>query len=533
MTAPTPTTQSTTRMSVARRVAGATLLIMLAYGLAKMAGFVRDIVVARAFGTGWEYDAYRAAFEVPEQIFVLVSAGALSTAFIPVFSDFLQKDDDEEANRLASAILTLAFIISIALAVFVALFAHPLVAQTVGRGFDPERRALTAELMRVLLFSFVLFGVGGVFQGILNAKQHFFVPAVAPALYNVGIILGAVFLAPRWGIQGLAWGVVVGASMYFVAQLPMLLRGGLRYRPTLGLRDPAVHQVIKLMIPRVISLALFELNTLLNAILASSLVVGSISALGYGWSIMQLPETLFATALATAVFPTLAEMANRNQIAALRSTMVGTLRTIFFLTIPSAVGLIVLATPLIQTIFERGAFDANSTALVVWALRFWCLGLVAHASLEIVARTFYAMKDTVTPFMVAGLALVTNLGLALYLRGPLGVGGLALANAIAFTAQVLILLLLLSRRIDGVDGRDLLDGLLRMGASALVMAGALLLVLNGLAGQRPVVIAAVGLAVGASVYLGMVYLLRVREAREVPRIVLSRFQRSAMVPSGD
>ena len=196
-------------------------------------------------------------------------------------------------------------------------------------------------------------------------------------------------------------------------------------------------------------------------------------------------------------------------------------------------GLIILATPLIQTVFERGAFNADSTALVVWALRFWCVGLVAHASLEIVARTFYAMKDTITPFLVAGLALITNLGLALYLRGPLGVGGLALANAIAFTTQVLILLVLLSRRIDGVDGRGLADGLLRMGASALVMGAALLLVLNALAGQRPVVIAALGLVVGAGVYLGMVYLLRVREAREVPRIVLRRFQRGAMVPSGD
>ena len=526
---------TSTRVSptVVRRVALATATIVLALGASKLVGFVREILVASVFGTGFAADSFMAANEVPEQIFVLISAGAISSAFIPVLSGLLQKEDRREASRLASAILTLTFIVGIILATLVALFAEPIVVQTVGRGFDPQRRQLTIEVLRIILLSFVLFGVGGVFQGILNAHQHFLLPAIAPVLHNTGIIIGALFFAPRWGIHGLAWGVVLGSVLYVLVQVPGLYHYGLRYRPQLGLSNPEVLQVGRLVVPRVISLGLFELTTFVNATLASSLAVGSITALRYGWSLMQLPETLFATTVGQAVFPTLAEMANNRRYSELRSTMAGTLRAIFTLTVPSAVGLIVLGRPMVQTVFERGAFNADSTNLVVWALQCWALGLVGHSSLEVVARTFYAMKDTVTPFRVAAGAFVVNLALALWLRGPLGVGGLALANSIAFTAQVLVLLWLLRRRLEGIEGGRLLSGLARIVVSALAMGAVVLLVTRVLGGQRPYVVAAAGGLAGVVVYVGLIYALGLDEARLLPRLVRQRLQRRAAVAAGD
>lgn len=519
--------------NVARRIVMATATIMLAFGLSKAVGFIREILVAGIFGTGFAADAFNAANEVPEQIFVLVHAGALSSAFIPVLSHLLHQEDREEANRLSSAILTLTFLVGALLAILIAIFAEPIVTQTVGRGFDPERQRLTIEVMRIILLSFVLFGVGGVLHGILNAHQHFLLPALAPVLHNFGIIIGALFFAPRWGVHGLAWGVVLGSTFYLLAQIPGVIYYGLRFKPQLGLGNSEVRQVGKLVGPRIISLGLFELNTFVNATLASSLAVGSITALRYGWSLMQLPETLFATALGQAAFPTLAELANRHQYAQLRSTVAGTLRAIFTLTVPSAVGLIVLGQPLVQTVFQRGAFDANSTSLVVWALQCWALGLVAHSALEIVARTFYAMKDTFTPFVVAAIALIANLGLAITLRGPLGVGGLALANSIAYTVQVCILIWLLRGRIGGVEGRRMLSGLARITLSALVMGAAVLLVVNLMGGQRPVLITVVGGAVGALTYVTLVFVLGLEEARMIPRLVRQRLLRRSVPAAGD
>ncbi|MFN8474241.1 MAG: murein biosynthesis integral membrane protein MurJ [Anaerolineae bacterium] len=527
MTAPRPAT------SPWRRVVTATITVVFGFGLAKLVGFARQIIVAHAFGTSWQMDAYSAAFEPADVLFTIISVGALGTAFIPVLTDFLDRREDEAADRLTSAVLTLTFIIGLGLAVVLALVATPIVETSVARGFSPEGQALTAQILRIVLIAQVVLGVSGVMGSALQAHQHFLLPALAPSLYNVGIIVGALVLAPRMGIYGLAWGAAMGSCLGLLVQAPGFRRFRIHYRPHLGLQNPAVRKVGVLTVPRFLNLAIFNFTMFFNTTLASTLVTGSVVAFFMGWSVMQLPETIFATAVGTAVFPTMAEMASRNQLDRLRSTMAGTLRGIWALTIPTAFGMLILGQPLVAVMFQRGAFDAQSTALVAASLWGWCLGLIAHSSLEIVSRTFFAMKNTFTPFKVAFVCMLINMGLALALREPLGVTGLALANSIAFSIEALVLLFLLRRRIAGVEGQWLLVGLGKILASALVASAVMFFLRTLLADQRSIVILAiVGLA-GALVYVAGVLLLGLDEARLVLRLVSQRLQRRAPAPIGE
>jgi len=437
---------------IRNRVARATGIVMAGYVGAKAVGLVREVIVARTFGTSAQLDAYYAAFNLPDLLFTLIAGGALATAFIPVFAEFLVRHDQQEAWKLASAITNLVFLVTAVLAGAVALSAPWLVTTLIAPGFTPQQQALTVDLMRLILVSTLIFGLSGIQMGILNAYQHFLLPAIAPIFYNLGIIAGAILLAPSMGIHGLAVGVVFGAGLHLLVKIPGLIHFGMRYFPMLGLDHPGVRQVLKLLGPRVLALFVVKINLLVTTNLASRLDEGSISALNFGWLIMQLPETIFATAVATAVFPTLAELAARDQHDEFRATLSGTLRVILSLTIPVAVGMIVLGRPLIQLVFEGGRFGRASTEAVNLALQYYALGLVGHSTLEVVARTFYAQKDTRTPLSVAAIAMLANMGLSIMLLNPLGHAGLALANSLAVTFEVGLLFWLLRRRLYGIEG---------------------------------------------------------------------------------
>ncbi|RME47847.1 MAG: murein biosynthesis integral membrane protein MurJ, partial [Chloroflexi bacterium] len=415
-------------------------IVMAAFVAAKLLGLAREIVIGRQFGTSGAIDAYYAAFQIPDLLFTLIAGGALVTAFLPVFTEYLTQGDTHDAWELASAVTNLVFLATAVLAGIVALLAPAIVGNVVAPGFDPARQALTVNLMRIILISTVVFGVSGIQMGILNAYQHFLLPAIAPAMYNLGIIAGALFLAPRWGVYGLAAGVVIGAALHLGVKIPGLVHYGMRYSPVLGLRHAGVRQVAWLMGPRVLALSVVKVTFLVNTNLASRLGEGSVAALSYGWNLMQLPETVFATAVGIVIFPTLAEFAARGQRDALRSALADTLRVIFALTVPAAVGLIVLGRPLIVLLFQRGAFDARSTEMVYFALQFYALALVGHSVLEIAARLFYAQQDTLTPFKVATISMLANIVLSLALIRVLSYGGLALANGLAFTLEASILL---------------------------------------------------------------------------------------------
>jgi putative peptidoglycan lipid II flippase len=488
------------------QIARAAGLVMALFVISRALGLLREMVISHQFGTGGDLDAYLAAFRVPDILFQLVAGGALGSAFIPTFAGYLAQNDDRGAWRLASAVMNLVLIVITSLAALAAVLAPWLVSAIIAPGFGPARQTLSANLMRTMLVTPVICGLSGIVMGILNARQHFLLPALAPILYNLGIIGGAVILVPAMGVRGLALGVVGGALGHLLVQVPALVRHGLHYTPTLGLHDAGVREVGRLMLPRMLGLAAVQLNFLVNTILASGLAAGSLAALNYAWLLMLLPQGVFAQAVATAAFPTFSTQAAKGQRAEMRSTLAATMRAVLYLAVPAAVGLLILRIPLVQLLFERGAFTETSTQMVGWALALYALGLPAHCLVEIVVRAFYALHDTKTPVVVGLAAMGLNIGLSLVflvifraLDWPPH-GGLALSNSLATTVEMAVLLAIVRRRLGGLEGRRMAGSLARIGLATMVMgavAGALAWVLDG---KSAWLVAGLALAAGTVEY---------------------------------
>lgn len=510
------------------RVARAAVIVMAGYVASKAVALLRDRVIAQTFGTGAALDAYYAAFNLPDLLFTLIAGGALATALIPVLAEYLTLEErgQERAWQLSSNVLTVILLATAALAAVVALLAGPLVAHVIAPGFTPEQAALSAGLMRIILISTIIFSASGTLMGVLNARQHFFSPAFAPLFYNLGIIVGALVFArrlpPERAVYGLAWGVVLGAGLHLLSHTPALIQHQARLRPQLDWRDPGLRQVLRLMGPRVLALGVIKVNLLVQGNLASRLDEGSLSALTFAWGLMQLPETIFATAIATAVFPTLAELAGRRELETLRRTMMETLRAILALTIPAAVGLIVLGRSLIALLFQGGAFGNRSTDAVFFALQFYALGLIAHSLLEVVARTFYAQKDTKTPLYIAVGAMGLNFVLAVALLDSLRHGGLALANSLAVGAEVLAGLWLLRGRLRGLEARATLRALAQIAVAAAVMGVAVWAWTVWQSGANVLTVGIGGAMIGVATYALVGLALGVEELRLVPALLLRR-----------
>ncbi len=521
--------QTTSNISHLQRIARAATLVMVLFIVSRGLGLLREIVIARQFGTSAQMDAYLAAFRLPDFLFYLVAGGALGSAFIPVFSGYITKDEMPKAWRLASAVINWVLVILSGLGLVAAVFA-PWLVQTLYGDFSPEQQTLTSQLMRWMLVSTVIFGVSGVVMGILNAQQHFLLPALAPAIYNLAIILGAWFLGPHWGVQGLTAGVVLGAAAHLLVQIPALMWGPTRmpYQPVFSAYDGSLAEVGRLMAPRVLGLAAVQLNFVVNTILAASLAVGSLTALNYGWIIMLLPQGVISQSVATALFPTLAALVAKEELAEMRHVFGFTLRSMLFLTFPAAVGLVILARPVVRLLLERGEFTTDSTEATAIALTLFSLGLVGHAVVELTTRVFYALKNTKTPVGIGIMAMVLNIGLSLWLMNLFGQwgwpahGGLALANALAVTLEMVILLILLRNPLGGWGEQGMGSAVGKMALASLGMGGTLLL-LNQLISLDNVWWGALlGITVGGLAYIGLAFVLGVPELRFVQQKILRR-----------
>ncbi|MBE2238225.1 MAG: murein biosynthesis integral membrane protein MurJ [Caldilineaceae bacterium] len=454
-----------------RRMAGAALLVMLFFVLSRLSGLAREIIIGASYGTTAEYDAYLAAFRVPDLLFQLAAGGALGSAFIPVFSGYWLQTDKRAAWLLFSRVLNLITLVLVVSAVGAALFAEPIVRSILAPGFTAEQQALTASLMQWMLIGTVVFGASGLIMGALNATQHFLAPAAAPVLYNAAIIAAAYLLAPAYGVYGLVVGVVAGAVAHLIVQAPVLLHKGYRYRPALSLADPGVRKVAVLMGPRVLGLFFVQLQFLVNTILASGLGAGAVSALNYAWLLMLLPQGIIAQGIATVVFPTLSAQTAAGQIDAFRRTFERALRVVVFLVAPAAALLLIWRRPTISILLERGVFDAQSMMLVAYGLQFYLIGLIFHSMLEIIVRGFYALQDTWTPVLVGVLAMTGNIALSFLLVTRLSFGGLALANSLATLVETLVLLWWFDRRIPtGLHRRMLLTALAKTLLAATALA---------------------------------------------------------------
>lgn len=503
-----------------RQIARAAGTVMAAFILSNLVGLLRTVLVARAFGTSPEMEAFTPANRVSETLFNLVAGGALASAFIPTFTGLLAKKARGEAWRTASAIANLVFIVSSVACLLASAFAPQVVSYVLAPGFavDPEKEALTIDLLRLMLPSVAIFSLSGLAMAVLNSHQVFFVPALAPSMYGLGMIFGTLFLAPRMGIYGLAWGVLIGAVLHLAVQMPSLLRLGGSYSLILGLSMPSVREVMVLLVPRLVGVAAVQLNFWVNTRIASTLPEGSVNGITYAFTLMLMPQALIAQSIAIAAMPTFSAQFALGKIDEMRSSLSASLRGVVLLSLPASLGLILLRIPVVELLLQRGSFGPHSTELVAWALLWYAAGLVGHSLVEVLSRAFYSMHDTRTPVLVTVGAMSLNAVLSfsfasLFNRlGWMPHGGLALANTLATALEALVLIGLIRGRLAGLNGRDVLAGVLLSGLATLVMCAGLSLWVYRTGVGKAWLLAAGGVFLGGVIYGLALLAMGVREA---------------------
>ena len=467
-------------------ISRSSILIAFFFGIDKVFGLLRQILIGREFGLTYQIDAFNAANNIPDLLGALISGGALGVALIPVLSEYMEKRGLQDAWDLFSRVLNLAFVVTGVLAAIAAIFALPFIQYVIAPNLPAEYQLLAVSLMRLDLFAIMIFSISGLVMAGLQANQHFFLPALAPTLYNVGQIFGVAILAPQgahelfgitlpgygFGIYGLVYGVIIGAALHLLIQVPGLRKHQYRWSWGIGLKTPGMAQVLKLLGPRVATKFFIFWFFIIRDRLASGLGEGAITALNNGWFIMQVPETLIGTALAIAILPTLSEHVARKDDEAYRDTINRAIRILLSITIPAAAILSMGVAPLVSVL----GFEADGSLLVVIATRAYLLGLAGHTLLEIASRSLYARQDAITPLWAAFLNAVLYTVIAITLSRLWGFVGVALANSIAFTIEAIILLTVLNRRIPGIWKVD--KTLFRAVFAAVVGGGAVYLALT-------------------------------------------------------
>lgn len=542
----------------------AAVVVLLGFLASGVLGVVRTAVFSAIFGTSAQLDAFYAAQRIPEMLFVLVAGGALGSSFIPVFSRYLSAEDEAGAWRLASAVMTLSVLAAVVLAIVIVLLAPILVPALLVPGAPANEQALTTSLTQLMLGTTVIFASSGLMMGILNAQQRFLWPALAASTYNIGMIIGAlvfarllppVLLFPTvienlnnaaiystvlvWSseyashvnVYGLALGAVLGAVFHLLIQVPGLIQVRARLRVLLDWRVPGVLEVLRLMGPRVLGLAVVQINFAVNVAFASGMVDGSLVALNTAWFLMFFTLGVLGQSVGTAVFPTLSALVAENDMAGYRERLASAMRSVLFLAFPASVGLIMLSAPIISVLFERGAWTEESTQATAWALSFFAMGIAGHALLEVLSRAFYALSDTWTPVRIGLAAMVSNIVLSFVfiqfigepgslVRGPFA--GLALANSVTTLLESAILWWLLSRRMNGIKDRYIINGALKALAAALGMGVVVWGSSMVMIGQHNLILSAVGVSAGLVSFFLLALLLRLEELSILTRRVLRR-----------
>jgi putative peptidoglycan lipid II flippase len=506
------------------RLASAALVLSASFALSRVLGLLRTVVIADVFGNSAPINAYFAAFRIPDTMFTLVSGAALASAFIPVFSGILVGRDERGAWRVASSVFNAVCLALAGLALVAFVFAPQLMELLAG-GYPPSQRQLTIDLTRIMLLQPIFLGAVAVVSSILQSYHRFVLVAIAPLIYNVAVIIGAL-MGHTYGVVGLAWSVVFGA----VAQLLILLPGiGSHlvryYQPVIDPGLPPAREIWRLLVPRVIGLAAFQAMLFITLFLASRLPRGSVGAVNYSWLLIWFPVAALGTAAGTAIFPRLSHLSATRDVAALRWTINRSLRLVLFLAVPSAVGLIVLRKPIISLLYYHGAWTLRATEQTAFAVLFYALAIAPLAAIEVLPRVFYAMRDTVTPVRIAIVAVaidaVLSIVFVLVMPRSQGQGGLALATAIATTIQALWLAWALGRELGGIGRRSLLLVLRDTAAASLVMGLVLfdsLALLTATLPQRGVgafVTVAVEVSLGIAAFTSVSYVLGAPELWEV------------------
>ncbi len=524
-------------MSVAR----ASIVMIAALIASRILGWLRLSVIGATFGATPQLDAFWAAFKLPNALFELLVAGALASAFIPVFAGYLAKEREKEAWHVASSVMNVLILSLLGLSAVMWIAAPWLVPTVVAPGFekDPAQLDLTIQLTRIMLLSPIFMGLSALVTGVLQSYRQFLAGATAPLVYNGVQILFALFATPFLGIHALAFGVVAGAAMMFLVQLPELTFRRTKYELALDLDHSGVREVFLLAGPRTLSLGAVQVVFFVDTYLASSMPAGSLTALNYAFQLMLLPLGVFSIAISAAVFPTLSHYASLGQASKMRDALQQAIRWILFLTVPTAIVMVVLRRPIVNLLFQYGEFDAAARELTQAAFLFYSLGLAGHALVQILARAYYASRDTTTPVALTLISIGVNVVLSVTLAPRLGINGLALANSIATLAEAGMLLAMLAPR-----ARLRLVGLgyaiLKQLLASLIMGVGMFLFIRitnipldlVVEPSKPVLFLQTLLATafGALTYVLAAYLLRISELREVVAFLRARFRPA---PSAD
>lgn len=495
-------------------VAGGATILMVSYVLSRVLGLGREVAISARFGTSSELDAYVAAFRLPDLAFLLFAGGALSSAYIPLYREMLASDDPKAARAFTSATLN-AVILAVGFFVAAIILLAPWIVPLFTHGFASETRNLTVALLGIVAFSPLLLAASEVLTATLHTRQHFLLPALAPLLYNLAIVLGAVVLAFWWGIYGVAAGVVIGAGLHLLVQVPAFRALGPGYGLTLDPRLPELKLLIQRTAPRMAGLVTVHLSLLFIMVtLASGLGAGVVASLHYAWILMMLPLGVFGMSVARAWFPRFAVAAVSGPTPLLARQLTTAIRTVLFFLLPAAAGLMLFAPLVVATLFERGEFDAASTDLTAWALLFFGVGLAGHGAVEVLNRGFFALKDTWTPVLIGIVSMGLGIALAFLLMRPLEQGGLALGISLAVLLEAVWLWLLLARRVPEFRFLTGMPPLLLCTLVATGVSGALQWLLP-LTGTPAIVRLILYGAVLLGVYIVAALLLGVPEARTV------------------
>jgi putative peptidoglycan lipid II flippase len=540
VTGPNNSKQPATEASTERLNTKAAGIIALAVMCSRVLGLVREQIFAALFGGGRAMDAFTAAFRIPNLLRDLFAEGALSTAFVTTFSKTIARGGDADAWRLANKVATMTALVLGLLCVAGMVFSDQLVG-LLAPGFDQDKAALTAHLTRIMFPFILLVSLAALVMGMLNAKNVFGMPAMASSFFNMGSIVGGVTLGywidPHFGprsLIGLAFATVIGGALQLIVQLPSLGRLGYRFKPDFSWRDPGVRAILLLMGPAVIAASTTQFNVLVNSMFASTLGDGAIFWLSIAFRLMQLPLGLFGVALGTVTLPLLSRLVVAQRLDDFRTELARAMRWGFLLTIPSTVGLMMLAEPIISVLYQHGKFSAYESAQAAGALRFYAIGLSGYAALKVLVNAFYALERRKTPMLVSFLAVALNLLLNWFFTFRLGWGhrGLAFSTGCIATFNFLLLYGLMQSQLKGLESGRLLALLGKLALASLALIAVCSLSNHWLLAEwqtQPFVpktvelLLTVVVAAGAFTVCGL--LLHIEELKEVSRAIRRRLKR--------
>jgi putative peptidoglycan lipid II flippase len=533
-----------------RSVAKSAGIVSIAVMFSRVMGLIREMVFSRFFGAGFLYDAFLVGFRIPNLLRDLFAEGALSAAFVKVFTDYQIKKSEIEAWRLASLVFNaLAVVLSVfcLLGIFLAPYFVPLLAW----GFPPEKAALAVTLTQIMFPFILLVALAALAMGVLNTKGHFVIPASASTAFNITSIIFGLALAfylsggswevsndknlipseaAQWAITGMAIGTLIGGAFQFLIQVPSLWKVGFRFSPVLSFTDEGVRRVMRLMGPAIIGTSAVQIKVLVDTFVVSG-IDGGQSWLSYAFRLMQFPIGVFGVAIGTAAIPALSRLASEENLLKFRSTLSDAVKLVFLLTIPSACGLIVLGEPIIRLIYEGGRFGAIDTDMTAWALSAYSVGLAGYAAIKVLSPSFYALDDAKTPMYVSiasifihvcvsygMMKLLSTIGVSPERPNGFGHVGVALATSIVALVNFLALTWLMRRRIRRINGREIFSAFLKISAASALMSAVsyfaylfLHQIFSGKGLLFRLVECFVPIFLGGIVFLGMAKLLKISE----------------------